>query len=156
VLRRILSFAIALHFAVLVVNNLPWSPFVARLFPLYSWYPIATGQNQNWSMYQYPIHFQPDFHLVARFPDGAETRPWGTSRRMRAREVYLLEKLFLMNDGNRLAYRLFDALHDRYPADYRPTEIVLRRTTSDTPPMPGQIDHRPASVARELEISKRW
>jgi hypothetical protein len=154
--RRFLAVALLLHFSVLALNALPWSRFIAVLYPYYAWYPRWTGQNQVWAMYQYPDRRSNEFDLIARFGGDKEERPWGGVHEMRSRYFYFLEALFLRNDGEKFAQRFLEVLRQRWPAEPRPSAIVVRRTTlkiNDYADVPnkGVFGER-----QEAEIARRW
>lgn len=154
--RKLLAVFLFLHFAVLALNALPGSRFVSALFPYYGWYPRFTGQNQIWSMYQYPDRRSSEFELIARFDDGREVRPWGEPREMSSRNFYFLEALFLQNESERFARQFLDVLWQRWPEHPRPRTLLIRRTTTVINnyagvPLTGVYGER-----QQQEIVRRW
>jgi hypothetical protein len=154
--RRLLAVGLLLHFSVLALNALPWSRFVGVLYPFYSWYPRWTGQNQVWAMYQYPDRRSQEFDLIARFADGREERPWGGIHEMRSRNFYFLEALFLRNDNDKFAQRFLEVLHQRWPAEPRPTTLVVRRSTRKINDYTDVPNKGVFGEQQQLEIVRRW
>lgn len=124
--RKLLAFAILLHFIVLGLNALPGSRFVNALYPYYGWYPRWTGQSQIWAMYQYPDRRSSEFELIARFEDGREEMPWGRANDMASRQTYFLEALFYADDQDRFAHRFLNVGWLRWPASARPRALLVR------------------------------
>src|SRR5262249_40351247 len=106
------------HFGSLVLSNLPWSPVVAPVYPLYGAYVHQTGQAQLWGMYRCPFHYNPVYEIeaedsavpsqetplgqgasgsprrAASIPTGLTLYPLGMSREWSPRFLYLIEGLF--------------------------------------------------------------
>lgn len=123
--RRLFSGLLVLHLTALVLGNLPWSPFIATLYPIYSWYLSTTGQIQNWRMYTRPDHLRTAMWLTAHFDDGRIEQPWGETARMSPRRLYVLETLLMRDDRDEAADRFLRRILNRYPADARPQRVEL-------------------------------
>lgn len=154
--RALLAALLLLHVTVLALGSLPWSPFVAQLFPYYAGYLRWTGQLQGWAMYQYPDHRSQEFELIARFPDGREERPWGDVHEMSSRNFYFLESLFLRNDEQRFAYRFLDVLRERWPTEPRPSALVLRRTSRPITEYARVSEQGALGAPVQQELVRRW
>lgn len=150
--KIILSALFTLHFAALFLNNLPWSPFIAALYPKYAWYIRLTGQGQNWSMYTHPDRNRSRFSLTAYYQDQRrEDRPWGSMTGMDPRKLYFLEGLFMRKGGETAADRFLDYLLARYPEDDHPVRLELVLETWTTPGYDAPAPSLPlASTRREI------
>ena len=123
--RALLSGFFLFHFTALVLGNLPWSPFIAVVYPTYAWYLRSTGQLQDWGMYSRPDHIRTTLWLTAHFDDGRVEYPWGDTVGMSPRRVYLLESLIMRNDRDQEADRFLWNIMNRYPVDDQPRRIEL-------------------------------
>jgi hypothetical protein len=124
-LRTVLSGFLLLHFTALILGNLPWSPFIAVLYPTYSWYLRCTGQLQDWGMYSRPDRLRSTLWFTAHFDDGRVEHPWGDTAGMSARRVYLLESLLLRDGQDKSAERFLRLMLSRYQSDDRPRRLEL-------------------------------
>lgn len=123
--KLLLSAFFVFHFTVLLLNNLPWSPFIAPLYPKYSWYPRLTGQIQDWGMYTHPDHQRSLIRLTAHFDDERVEHPWGVMSRMGSRRLYFLEGLFVRENREDIADRFLRHVMNGYPEHDRPNRVEL-------------------------------
>ena len=153
-----IGIVVAIHVSFLMLSALPSSLFVERLYPFYGWYPSLSGQFQRWAMYAAPDHDQMEIDLVATLPDGSHYRPWGTSKAMSPRKLYLLESMFSRNDFDLLAKRLMIGLASRFPIGVPPpTSMSIRRTSVPISPFAESFGREQPSGPPEVrEITFRW
>ncbi|MDO7678615.1 MAG: hypothetical protein DWH94_04510 [Planctomycetota bacterium] len=129
-LRHVVGLLIAVHMGLLFLSSMPYSLFLERLQPIYSWYPNVTGQIQRWAMYRYPDRYLTEIELVATLPDESLYHPWGTSKQMSPRHLYVLELMFLRSDMNLLAERFMISLEKRFPKSQpQPVSMTIRRSS---------------------------
>lgn len=141
------------HLTILTLNNLPWSPFIEKLFSKYNWYVSLTGQTQDWGMYSKLDHEVTLFRLGLSYSGTPDVLPWGEASAMSPRRLYLVEGLCTRSGADQVAQRFFDYLRRQEPVGRKPNRAYLQQ---ETVPIPGRA---PAEVPElpDLKIlEKRW
>jgi len=124
-LRLLASIILLFHFTALTLNNLPWSDFIASLYPYYSWYIYRTGQAQNWALYNNVLKSSPNFELELSYADGRTELPWGTSRQMASRSLYFLEAVLIRRKMDGYGDRFLQWFWDNAPEGAKPSAARL-------------------------------
>jgi hypothetical protein len=151
--RRLAALVIALHLGLLFVAALPRTRFREALAPVVDAYTTATGQEQDWGMYQSLDRHRTEYALEATFADGHVELPWGSADAMDARRLYLIEGLFIGGDRRKLGERLLDVVYQRWPSGPKPTMLRLRRASTglrDFQELPGAGPLKPLTGRSEI------
>lgn len=154
--RLLVSLFLLFHIGSLVLASLPWSPFVASLFPYYSWYIKATSQQQGWGMYQYPTQADMRYEFIAVMPDGSVHWPVGRPEDVTPRQLYILEGL--LSSHGRYADQFMTYVREQYPSGKEPVRMEMRYLRASVAPL---TVHAPESGYRgefqqQKQLVRSW
>jgi len=131
--RVLLGSLLLIHFGILFLNNLAWSPAIAAAWPVYSPYIVRLGLVQDWGMYRDPARFDQriiveGFTEAGRKPIPREDLGWTSSRML-----YFVEAMCLRNNILETSTYL-NWVYDQLPETSRPEwGLVLRRDVKQIP-----------------------
>jgi len=125
--RICLGCVLLIHFFILFLNNLAWSPAIASVWPIYAPYVGRLGLVQDWSMYQNPHQFDQQIKIEAFSENGSHPIPQDNFGWASARMLYFVEGLCIRNSPLEASIYL-GWLFDRTPKElHQPTGLVLQR-----------------------------
>ena len=91
--RNVVTVLVLLHFTVLLINNLPHTPFTLKVQNLYLWYMNLTGQYQTgWGMYG-TVTRQNDHYQLKVYNSDNPDQEYRFYEIENARELYFVETI---------------------------------------------------------------
>ncbi len=91
--RNVVTVLVLLHFTVLLINNLPHTPFTFKVQNLYLWYMNLTGQYQKgWGMYSFITRRNDHYQLKVYNSDNPD-QEYRFYEIENARELYFVESI---------------------------------------------------------------
>jgi len=127
VARFFLGSLLLAHFGILFLNNLPWSPAIAFVWPYYAPYVGKLGLAQDWGMYRAPARFDQRIEAegitpAGRQPISHDMLGWNSSRML-----YFIEGLCVRNSPIETSIYL-SWVYDQIPTPFRPEwGLTMRR-----------------------------
>jgi hypothetical protein len=151
--RVFIGSLLTIHFGILFLNNLAWSPAIASAWPYYAPYVDKLGLAQDWGMYQNPARFDQRIKAegitpAGRQPIAAKILGWNSSRML-----YLVEGLCIRNSTPEMSIYL-SWIHDQIPKESRPEwGLTLQR---DLKKIPGPNDPETRTAWRTTDTFFFW